>query len=241
MHDEDVRFDGNGCSIAGSFAEEANPVNAALVIILPMMTPHDIPPLVADANALARRLGFPLTREEAGPDAANPSASLPGVGRFLAVLAAGCHGGRIGEIGTGVGVGSAWMASAMPADCTLVTVEIDQRRAAAAASLFTGDPRVQVLSGDARALLPPHGPFDLLFADGGWRDEVGLASLVDLVRVGGQLVMDDVTPSASLRPSPAIPDPDVKRQLFFGDPRLLSTEVVLPDLRNALLVGTRLT
>jgi hypothetical protein len=31
----------------------------------------------------------------------------------------------------------------------------------------------------------------------------------------------------------------VKRQLFFGDPRLISAEVVLPDLRNSLLVGTR--
>jgi len=32
VHDEDVRFHSNGCSIAGSFAEAANPVAAALVI-----------------------------------------------------------------------------------------------------------------------------------------------------------------------------------------------------------------
>ena len=59
---------------------------------------EQLPPLVAAAEAVARQMGFPLTREEAGPERA--SACLPGVGRFLAVLAAGCVGGRIGELGT---------------------------------------------------------------------------------------------------------------------------------------------
>lgn len=198
----------------------------------------ELPELVGQACALARRLGFPLTRQEAeeiGPGV--PSACLPGVGRFLAVLAAGCLGGRIGEIGTGVGIGAAWMAGAMPADCSLVTVEIDEERAAAAVELFAGDTRVSVLTGDARAVLGPYAPFDLLFADGGWRDPGGLASLVDLVRVGGRVVMDDVTPL----PPDAPVRPDVKRELFSGHPRLLSAEVVLPDLRNSLLVGTRLS
>jgi predicted O-methyltransferase YrrM len=198
------------------------------------------PPLVVRASELARSLGFPLTRQEAGPDPGNPSASLPGVGRFLAVLAAGCAAGRIGEIGTGTGVGSAWIASGMPPDCTLVTVELDERRAAAAATLLAADPRITVLAGDARELIPPHAPFDLLFADGGWRDPAGLASLVDLVHIGGALVMDDVTPLELLPEGSPLRASDVKRELFFGDPRLVSAEVVLPDLRNALLVGTRI-
>ena len=61
---------------------------------------EEFPPLVERARALAKQEGFPLTREEAGP--ARASACLPGVGRFLAMLAAGCTGGRIGELGTGV-------------------------------------------------------------------------------------------------------------------------------------------
>lgn len=199
-----------------------------------------LPPLVTRANSLARELGFPLTREEAGQGTANPSACLPGAGRVLAVLAAGCHGGRIGEIGTGAGIGSAWMASAMPADCTLVSVEIDERLARAAAGLFEADSRVRVLTGDARELITPCGPFDLLFADGGWSDSAGFGSLVDLLRAGGRVVMDDVTPA---RQPPADSPPrsgDAKRDFFFGDPRLISAEVVLPDLRDALLVGTRI-
>jgi predicted O-methyltransferase YrrM len=32
------------------------------------------------------------------------------------MVAAGCHGGVIAELGTGAGIGAAWIASAMPAD-----------------------------------------------------------------------------------------------------------------------------
>src|SRR6266581_5522829 len=139
---------------------------------------EEFPPLVVQANALARQVGFALTREEAGGDGSVPSCCLPGVGRLLAVLASGCHAGRIGEIGTGVGVGSAWMASAMPADCTLVTVEIDQDRAAHATRLLASDDRITVLTGDAGELIPASAPFDLLFADAGRPDQVRYSALV---------------------------------------------------------------
>ncbi|MBO2447782.1 class I SAM-dependent methyltransferase [Actinomadura barringtoniae] len=157
------------------------------------------------------------------------------MGRFLAVLASGCVGGRIGELGTGVGIGAAWIAGAMPADCELITVEINDDYAGVARELLAGDPRVQIITGDAFSVVSERGPFDLLFCDGGG----GGADLVGLLRLGGRIVMDDVTPQLALPPgSPLLAD-DPKRRLFFGDPRLTSTEVVLPDLRNSLLVGTR--
>jgi predicted O-methyltransferase YrrM len=195
---------------------------------------EDFPALVERARALARQRGFPLTREDAG--GTGPSASLPGVGRFLAMLAADCAGGRIGELGTGTGVGAAWMASAMPADCTLVTAEIDPELASAARELLAADQRVQVITGDARDALSGRGPLDLLFADDGGGD---YGELVNLLRIGGRIVMDDVTPHAALPPDSPFRASDPKREFFFGDPRLLSAEVVLPDLRNSLLVGTR--
>ncbi len=195
---------------------------------------EEFPPLVMRAQALARQLGFPLTRQEAGY--AGPSASLPGVGRFLALLAAGCIGGRIGELGTGVGIGAAWIASAMPASCMLITAEIDQQRATAARELLAEDPRVEVITGDAVTIISSRGPFDLLFSDGGWRAD---ADLVSLLRIGGRIVNDDLTPHKALPPDSPFLTNDPKRRLFFGDPRLISTEVVLPDLQNSLLVGTR--
>ena len=203
---------------------------------------EQFPPLVSRAQDVARQAGFPLTREQAGPD--RPSACLPGVGRFLAVLASGCAGGRIGELGTGAGIGSAWIASAMPADCALITVELDESLAAAARALLAADSRIEVISGDAFRVIPGRGPFDLLFADSGVRDPADFAVLVGLLRIGGRIVMDDltpVTPEHVLLPDPPLPSDDIKRRFFSSEPRLTWTEVVLPDLRNSLLVGTRTT
>jgi predicted O-methyltransferase YrrM len=203
------------------------------------------------AEALARQQGFPLTREEAGPGRA--SACLPGVGRFLAVLAAGCAGGRIGELGTGAGIGTAWLAGAMPGDCTLITVEKDELLAGAVRELMAGNqagpapaagpprPRVDVIAGDAFRVLSGAGPFDLLFADCGVRDQADFGALVSLLRIGGRIVMDDLTPVQLLPPGSPAAASDPKRQLFRCEARLISTEVVLPDLGNSLLVGARIS
>ncbi|HEY2551179.1 MAG TPA: class I SAM-dependent methyltransferase [Streptosporangiaceae bacterium] len=196
-----------------------------------------VPPLVEQARAAARRIGFPLTRAEAGHG--RGSASLPGTGEFLAMLAAGCHGGRIAELGTGAGVGTAWLASAMPADCTLVTVEIDPIRTAAAAEALSGDARVQVVTGEWVAVLPPLAPFDLIFADAGVRDGAQFAALVEMLRPGGRIVMDDLTPVAALPLDSPLRQTDPKRELFAAQDELTWTEAVLPDLANSLLVGTR--
>jgi predicted O-methyltransferase YrrM len=88
-------------------------------------------------------------------------------------------------------------------------------------------------------VLPGRAPFDLLFADGGWHDPAGWRSLVGLLRAGGRVVMDDVTPVGRLPPGSALRHRDAKREFFFGHPQLTSAEVVLPDLHNSLLVGTR--
>lgn len=197
---------------------------------------EEFPPLVTRARALARQAGFPLTREEAGPD--RPSACLPGVGRFLAMLAAGCAGGRIGELGTGAGIGAAWMAGTMPADCVLITAEIDERLAGLARELLEEDPRVKVITGDAVTVMSSRGPFDLLFVDSGVRDEAGFGAMVSLLRVGGRVVMDDLTPQRVQRADSPLLANGMKRR-FFTHPGLVSTEIVLPDLDNSLLAGTR--
>jgi predicted O-methyltransferase YrrM len=197
---------------------------------------EEFPPLVARAQALAQQAGFPLTREQAGPGRA--SACLPDTGRFLAMLAAGCTGGRIGELGTGAGIGTGWIATAMPGDCTLITVEIDERLAGMVRELVAADPRVEVITGDAASVMSGRGPFDLLFADSGVRDEADFAALLDLLRPGGRIVMDDLTAQRALAPDSPLLAHDLKRR-FFTSNRLVSTEVVLPDLENSLLVGTR--
>src|ERR1700733_4259160 len=113
---------------------------------------EQFPPLVGRAQAVARQAGFPLTREQAVPD--RPSACLPGVGRFLAVLAAGCAGGRVGELGTGARIGAAWIASAMPGDCALITVELDESLASAAREQLAADPPIEGITRDAFPVTP---------------------------------------------------------------------------------------
>jgi hypothetical protein len=48
----------------------------------------EYPPLVEHARTLAREMGFLLTRQDSAAGNGGPPASLPGAGRFLAVLAA---------------------------------------------------------------------------------------------------------------------------------------------------------
>jgi predicted O-methyltransferase YrrM len=197
----------------------------------------EIPVLVQRAIDAAREVGFPVTRDD--PGHGRGSASLPGTCRFLAMLAAGCRGGRIAELGTGTGIGAAWMSSAMPPDCTLVRAELDPVQAAAAAQVLAADQRVTVLTGDAAELIAGHGPFDLIFADSGVRDAAAFGRLAGLLKPGGRIVMDDVTPVAALPAGSPYRAQDAKRELFASQPGLVWTEVVLPDLANSLLVGTR--
>lgn len=200
----------------------------------------ETPALVHAAIAAAQSSGFPLTRDDPGYVPGRATASLPGTGRFLAMLAAGCRGGRIAELGTGTGIGSAWMASAMPPDCMLVTAELDQDRAAVAANVLADDPRVRVLTGDAMTVLAPLAPFDLIFSDGGMRDALAFTTLVEMLTLGGRIVLDDVTPLAALPEDSPLRQDDFKRDVFASADRLVWTEVVLPDLQNSLLVGTRI-
>ena len=152
------------------------------------------------------------------------------------MLAAGCH--SIAELGTGAGIGTAWLASAMPADCRLITAELDPGLAAAARELFTEDSRVEVITGDATEALAGRGPFDLIFADCGVREEAQFSYLIDQLRLGGRIVMDDVTPTGAADAASA-PATDEQKRRFFTGQRLISTEVVLTSLRDSLLVGTK--
>jgi predicted O-methyltransferase YrrM len=140
-----------------------------------------LPPLVARAVLLAERFAF-----------RNSSARV--YAPLLQMLAAQVRGGVIGEMGTGAGVGTAWMADAMGEGSRIVTIEADAARARAVADLFAADGRVTVLHGDALELAP-HGPFDLLYCDAGPgkidRQDVTIA----MTRAGGLILLDDLTPT----------------------------------------------
>ena len=175
-----------------------------------------LPPLVERALALAASAGF--TRS-----------CSPEAGRLLQVLAGQRGRTRVAEIGTGCGVGSAWILSALEPDVPFVTVEADDQRAAGVARLLADDVNARVLHADWREVLPAEGPFDLLFADGGGQATKTDESLVGLLAPGGTLVLDDLTPGYE--------GPDPVRELWLDHPRLLAAELQISP-REAVIVGT---
>lgn len=185
----------------------------------------ELPPLVAAAVALASRLNF-------------DNSCAPEQGQLLSVLARGWRGGRIGETGTGCGVGLAWMVEAADPNTSLVSIELDPRRASAAAGLFAGHPQVRVEQGDWRELVE-HGPFHLLVLDGGGKGkdpsvDTPLDPAAGWLAMGGTVVLDDFTPAGS----PDAPEHDAVRRHWLDHPLLCATEIRLsPTL--ATIVGVR--
>jgi predicted O-methyltransferase YrrM len=183
----------------------------------------DLPPLVERAVNLARQEHFACS-------------CRPEHGRLLFALAAGAE--VIGETGTGCGVGLAWLASGARTGARLVSVELEAERADRASALFSGCPQVTVLQGDWQEIYS-QGPFDLMALDGGAHGKSGGRSADPdlLLRPGGTLVIDDLTPARDWPPRFA-GRVDEARMHWLSYPGLDATELRLaPDL--AALVATR--
>src|SRR5688572_1061889 len=122
---------------------------------------------------------------------------FPDTGALLHTLARGCGAKRILEIGTCIGYSTLWMATALPEDGALITMEYDAARAARARDHFAAAgyaDRVSVIVGDAmRFLHKVSGPFDVIFQDSDKQlYEPMLDRLVGLLRPGGLLVADNI-------------------------------------------------
>lgn len=175
-----------------------------------------LPPLVERALALSERAGF-------------TKSCSPEAGRLLQVLAGQRGRTCVAEIGTGCGVGSAWILSALDPEVPFVTVELDGQRATETAELLAGDVNATVLQGDWQEVLPAAAPFDFLFADGGGQATKIDESLLGLLAPGGTLLLDDLTPGYEGR--------DPVRELWLDHPRLVAAELQISP-REAVIVGT---
>lgn len=183
----------------------------------------DLPALVVKAVDLARRIGF-------------TKSCRPEQGRLLSALASGARE-RIGETGTGCGVGLAWLIAGRRRGVRVVSVERDRRLVELTSELFAGVPGVEIVHGDWTAV-HSHGPFDLLVVDGGGNGKQGAAADPErLLTPGGSIVIDDFTP---LTAWPPVHEgrPDGARLAWLEHPALLATEVRLAaDLST--VIGTR--
>ncbi len=183
----------------------------------------ELPAIVSQALDLSRRKGF-------------VTSSRLETGRLLAALAAS-RSGRLGECGTGCGVGAAWLASAARDGSSVVTAELDESLAAAVTELFAGDDRVQVLTGDWSAL-QEHSPFALLFLDVREAKRSGADLVAALLEPGGIVVLDDFTPCATWPPT-YDGRVDTMREQWLTDERFTTVEVMVADDAAVLIAAKR--
>jgi predicted O-methyltransferase YrrM len=150
------------------------------------------------------------------------------VRQLVAVLAAGR---RVAEAGTAFGEGAAALAQTAR---SVVTAELDPDRAAIAARRLEPFDNVELVVGDWRELLPPRGPFELVFLDGGGFKHApaeGNDVVLGLLEPGGLLVLDDLTPGR--------PGPDPVREWAFGHAELQAVEILTTPQTSALLLARR--
>lgn len=177
---------------------------------------------------------------------------MPDTGALLHVLARACAARRILEIGTAIGYSALWLASALPPDGLLISMERDAGRAARARDHLRAAgvaDRVNVIVGDAmRFLHKVAGPFDLIFQDGDKQlYEPVLDRLVSLLRPGGVLVTDNTLWSGEVVPGfvdrPQKPAADTAalaayNERLAGDARLYTTILQVGD---GVSVSVRIT
>jgi predicted O-methyltransferase YrrM len=119
---------------------------------------------------------------------------LDDVGRLLAMLAAAVpRNGRVLEIGTGAGFGLAWIIAGMRQRVDVAVVSIEADPATFEAVRACAWPAyVTLIEGDATGILPSLGKFDLIFADASPMKFQDMSMIVEMLREGGTLLVDDL-------------------------------------------------
>lgn len=186
-----------------------------------MSAPAEVPALVSATLDLSRQRGFITSiRHETG--------------RLLATLAAS-RTGTLAELGTGCGVGSAWLSSGAADQARVVSAELDPALAEDVQKIFTDVANVEVVSGDW-STLEEYAPFSMLFVD--VREVMEQIDVfADLLEPGGIVVLDDFVPSAFW---PPIVDGQVDsvRERWLTDERFTAVEMLI-DSDASLLIATR--
>jgi predicted O-methyltransferase YrrM len=141
-------------------------------------------------------------------------------GALLRLLAASKPGGRILELGTGTGAGTAWLLQGMDGAASLISVDWDERVQSVARENLGHDPRLKLLAVDAAGFLwrQPKCCFDLVFADAMPGKYVALDEALAIVKPGGFYVVDDLLPQPNWPEGHAEKVPPLCRRLM-GDER----------------------
>jgi predicted O-methyltransferase YrrM len=189
-----------------------------------MPQPAQLPDIVRLAYARADTLDFPLSSE-------------PVVGQLLSTLACAVPpNGRILELGTGAGVGVAWLVHGLSSreDVKLISVDTDPSlHEVVSSELWPSYVKFELV--DGAKYVDNAGQFDLIFADAAGGKLENLEGSIAALRLGGVLIVDDMDlaqhEDEELRAALA-----TVRERLFEDPRLLSVSL---EAASGMIVSSR--
>lgn len=144
---------------------------------------QDIPSIHSEIERISKEIGFTM-----------PSDLY--VGSFLKTLIASKPKGRFLEIGTGIGLSLSWMIEGLDRDSKLISIDYDQELVNIATRYFGADQRVELVCQDGTQWLKEYtgATFDLIFADA-WPGKYSeIEEVLNLVKLGGFYVIDDMNP-----------------------------------------------
>ncbi len=162
----------------------------------------------------------------------------PNQGKLLHLLALTQGARRILEVGTLGGYSAIWLARALPADGTLITLEIDPRHAEVARGNLAaaGLERVAEVrvgrAADSLAELVEQGvePFDLVFIDADKPSNPEyFRRALQLTRPGSLIIVDNVVRGGTVADAdsadPAVVGTRALHELIAAEPRVSATSV----------------
>ena len=155
----------------------------------------EVPPVLKAIRLETERVGFTLASELK-------------TGSLLRTLAASKPGGTFLELGTGTGMGTAWLLAGMDAGARLISVDHDAKVLEVARRNLGHDVRVTFHLGDGGAFLErATQQYDLIYADAWPGKFTHLEQSLSLLTIGGIYFIDDLLPQASWpdRHAPKVP------------------------------------
>jgi predicted O-methyltransferase YrrM len=184
------------------------------------------PPILVEIEAATTATGFTMASDWL-------------TGSLLRTLATTKPAGIFLELGTGTGMATAWLLAGMDAQSKLITVDNDPNVVAIAQHHLASDPRVTFYTMDGGTflhnLIEKGETFDFIFADTWPGKYTHLEEALNLLKVGGLYIIDDMLPQ------PSWPE-DHKPKA----PRLIATLEEREDLRltklswsTGLIIGVK--
>ena len=161
---------------------------------------------------------------------------LDEVGQLLSVLTASIKEGTIIEIGTGYGVGTAWMATNLKNEVSFISIDNDKSKINSVRTIFH-QKNVKFIHSDWQEILN-YAPFQFIFADGGKAKEQHPDMLVEALEVSGMILIDDLTP-IEYWPEEWKGKTDKVREYWLSHPQLQAVELRVTQ-KNCVIVATKI-